>query len=57
VEQYNDVELFTNYAQVKAKGGDLKRFPEGMNFCRDNGCTPMQWDAKMPVWANPSYCK
>ncbi len=46
VEQYNDVELLTNYAQVKAKGGDLKRFLEGMKISsRDNGRTPMQWDA------------
>ena len=45
VEQYNDVELLTNYAQVKAKGGDLKRFLEGMKITsRDNGRTPMQWD-------------
>lgn len=45
VEQYNDVELLTNYDQVKAKGGDLKRFLEGMKISsRDNGRTPMQWD-------------
>ncbi len=45
IEQYNDVELLTNYAQVKAKGGDLKRFLEGMKISsRDNGRTPMQWD-------------
>jgi oligo-1,6-glucosidase len=45
VEQYNDVELLTNYAQVKAKGGDLHRFLEGMKITsRDNGRTPMQWD-------------
>ncbi len=46
VEDYNDVELLTNYAQVKAKGGDLKRFLEGMKISsRDNGRTPMQWDS------------
>lgn len=45
VEEYNDIELLTNYAQVKAKGGDLKRFLEGMKTSsRDNGRTPMQWD-------------
>lgn len=45
VEQYNDVELLTNYEQVKARGGDLKRFLEGMKISsRDNGRTPMQWD-------------
>ncbi|MEQ1675706.1 MAG: alpha-glucosidase [Chitinophagaceae bacterium] len=48
VEQYNDVELLTNYAQLKAKGGDLKRFLEGMKISsRDNGRTPMQWDTTM----------
>jgi oligo-1,6-glucosidase len=45
VEAYNDIELHTNYAQVKAKGGDLKRFLEGMKISsRDNGRTPMQWE-------------
>ena len=45
VDQYNDVELLTNYEQIKAKGGDLKRFLEGMKISsRDNGRTPMQWD-------------
>jgi oligo-1,6-glucosidase len=45
VEEYNDIELHTNYAQVKAKGGDLKRFLEGMKISsRDNGRTPMQWE-------------
>jgi oligo-1,6-glucosidase len=48
VEQYNDVELLTNYEQVKAKGGDLKRFLEGMKISsRDNGRTPMQWDSSL----------
>lgn len=46
LEDYNDIELKTNYEQVKAKGGDLKRFLEGMKISsRDNGRTPMQWDA------------
>lgn len=45
VEDYNDIELLTNYEQVKAKGGDLNRFLEGMKISsRDNGRTPMQWD-------------
>jgi oligo-1,6-glucosidase len=48
VEQYNDVELLTNYAQLKEKGGDLKRFLEGMKISsRDNGRTPMQWDTTL----------
>lgn len=46
LEDYNDIELKTNYQQVKAKGGDMKRFLEGMKISsRDNGRTPMQWDA------------
>jgi oligo-1,6-glucosidase len=45
LEDYNDIEMRTNYAQVQAKGGDLKRFLEGMKISsRDNGRTPMQWD-------------
>lgn len=65
VEQYNDVELLTNYAQVKTKGGDLKRFLEGMKISsRDNGRTPMQWNtalnggfSKGKPWlpVNPNY--
>jgi oligo-1,6-glucosidase len=48
VEQYNDVELLTNYAQLKEKGGDLNRFLEGMKISsRDNGRTPMQWDTTL----------
>ncbi|HNR09468.1 MAG TPA: alpha-glucosidase [Saprospiraceae bacterium] len=47
IEDYKDIELLTNYAQVKAKGGDLKRFLEGMKISsRDNGRTPMQWNDK-----------
>lgn len=65
IEDYNDIELLTNYAQVKAKGGDLKRFLEGMKISsRDNGRTPMQWDnsvnggfstGKPWLKANPNY--
>jgi oligo-1,6-glucosidase len=46
VEDYNDIELLTNYTQVKNKGGDLKRFLEGMKIAsRDNGRTGFQWDS------------
>jgi oligo-1,6-glucosidase len=46
VEDYNDIELWTNYTQIKNKGGDLKRFLEGMKISsRDNGRTPFQWDS------------
>ena len=45
VEDYDDIELKTNYAQVEARGGDLRRFLEGMKIsARDNGRTPFQWD-------------
>jgi oligo-1,6-glucosidase len=65
VEDYNDIELLTNYAQVKQKGGDLQRFLEGMKISsRDNGRTPFQWDttlnagftnAKPWLKVNPNY--
>jgi len=46
LSDYNDIELLTNYAQVKAKGGDTNRFIEGMKISsRDNGRTPFQWSA------------
>ena len=45
LEDYDDIEVKTNYAQVQAKGGDLKRFLEGLKIsARDNGRTPFQWD-------------
>ena len=46
LEDYDDIEVKTNYAQVQARGGDLTRFLEGMKVsARDNGRTPFQWDA------------
>jgi len=46
ISDYNDIELLTNYEQVKAKGGDLDRFLNGMKISsRDNGRTPFQWNA------------
>jgi oligo-1,6-glucosidase len=45
LEDYDDIELKTNYEQVKARGGDRKRFLEGMKISsRDNSRTPFQWD-------------
>ncbi|MDB5032715.1 MAG: alpha-glucosidase [Mucilaginibacter sp.] len=45
IDDYNDIELLTNYMQVKQKGGDLKRFMEDMKISsRDNGRTPFQWN-------------
>lgn len=45
IQEYNDIEAILNYQQVKAKGGDLKRFLNGMKISsRDNGRTPFQWD-------------
>jgi oligo-1,6-glucosidase len=44
IEDYHDVETETNYAQIKAKGGDLKKFMAAMKMSsRANGRTPMQW--------------
>jgi oligo-1,6-glucosidase len=44
-EDYNDIEMQTNYQQVKDKGGDLEGFLEAMKITsRDNGRTPMQWN-------------
>src|SRR4029450_4789481 len=46
IEDYDDIEVKTNYAQAKERGADLKRFLEAMKITsRDNGRTPFQWDA------------
>ncbi|MCX8020154.1 MAG: alpha-glucosidase [Chitinophagaceae bacterium] len=48
IEDYKDVELLTNYAQLKSKGGDLREFLEAMKITsRDNGRTPMQWNSSV----------
>ena len=46
LSDYNDIELLTNYEQLKHKGGDTVRFLEGMKISsRDNSRTPFQWNA------------
>jgi len=46
IEDYKDIETLNKYAETKAKGGDLQRFLNGQKIsARDNGRTPMQWDA------------
>ncbi len=48
IEEYKDIETLNKYAETKAKGGDLQRFLNGQKIsARDNGRTPMQWDASL----------
>ena len=48
IEAYKDIETLNKYAETKAKGGDLQRFLNGQKIsARDNGRTPMQWDASL----------
>ena len=47
IEDYRDIEIFAEYGKVKNAGGDLKQFIEDQKTggARDNGRTPMQWNA------------
>jgi oligo-1,6-glucosidase len=47
IEDYRDIETIAEYEKVKLAGGDLKQFIEDQKTggARDNGRTPMQWDA------------
>jgi len=47
IEDYKDIETIAEYGKVKEAGGDLNEFIENqkMGGARDNGRTPMQWNA------------
>lgn len=47
IEDYRDIETIAEYEKVKIAGGDLNQFIEYQKTggARDNGRTPMQWDA------------
>ena len=46
IEQYNDLESTRFYAEASAAGGDPAQLLAAIAFkSRDNGRTPMQWDA------------
>lgn len=45
IEDYRDIESFSEYRKVKKAGGDLKRFLNDQKIgARDNGRTPFQWN-------------
>jgi oligo-1,6-glucosidase len=46
IEEYQDIAAVNGYKSIEAKGGDLNLYLKTMNLLsRDNGRTPMQWDA------------
>ena len=46
IEEYQDIAAINGYKNVKAKGEDLELYLNTLNLLsRDNGRTPMQWDA------------
>jgi oligo-1,6-glucosidase len=47
IEDYRDIETIAEYEKVKIAGGDLQEFIKNQKTggARDNGRTPMQWDA------------
>lgn len=47
IGDYRDIETIAEYEKVKIAGGDLQGFIENQKTggARDNGRTPMQWDA------------
>jgi len=48
IEDYRDIETIAEYGKVQKAGGDLKQFIEDQKTggARDNGRTPMQWNAE-----------
>lgn len=67
IGQYRDIAAINGYKKAKASGADMELFMKTLNFMsRDNGRTPMQWDATknagftdgspwLPVNENHSY--
>ncbi len=46
IEDYNDMPTLNQYKHLKETGGDIDAFLKMKQYsCRDNGRTPMQWDA------------
>ena len=46
IEQYDDISTINNYKKTISEGGDGEAFLKRASmFSRDNGRTPMQWDA------------
>jgi oligo-1,6-glucosidase len=46
IEEYRDIAALNGYKILKAKGGNIALYLKTMNLLsRDNGRTPMQWDA------------
>jgi len=46
IEQYDDISTINNYKKTISEGGDGEAFlKRASKFSRDNGRTPMQWDA------------
>jgi oligo-1,6-glucosidase len=46
IEEFRDIAAINGYTSAKAKGEDLELYLKTMNLLsRDNGRTPMQWDA------------
>jgi oligo-1,6-glucosidase len=46
IEEYRDIATLNGYKILKAKGGNIALYLKTMNLLsRDNGRTPMQWDA------------
>lgn len=46
IEQYNDISAINGYKKHLSEGGDAKEYLEELKmYSRDNGRTPMQWDA------------
>ncbi len=46
ISQYQDIAAINGYKKVMSQGGDIDAYMKGLKFgSRDNGRTPMQWDA------------